>query len=74
MPFIGLPDLQSRVAQQYDQEVNLFKLGRMPAMFVIDLDGKIRFLHYGKSMSDIPFNKAVLDILEQIKKLPKNSS
>jgi peroxiredoxin len=67
IPFTGLPDLRLRVAQLYEQEVNLFKLGRMPALFVIDQDGIIRFAHYGDSMSDIPSNEVVLDVLEQLK-------
>ena len=66
MPFIGLADLRSRVAGRYEQEVNLFKMGRMPALFVIDLQGVIRFAHYGDSMSDIPPNDQVLEILDQI--------
>ena len=31
LPFIGLPDPKSSVLKLYGQEVNLFKLGRMPA-------------------------------------------
>ncbi len=67
MPFIGLPDLRSRVANLYDQEVNLFKLGRMPALFVIDHERVIRYAHYGDSMQDIPPNEKVLEVLEQLK-------
>jgi peroxiredoxin len=66
MPFIALPDLRSRVASRYEQEVNLFKLGRMPALFVIDKDGMVRFAHYGDSMSDIPENQAVLSIIDTL--------
>lgn len=66
IPFVGLSDPRSRVAGRYEQEVNLFKLGRMPALFVIDLDGIIRYAHYGDSMSDIPPNEVVLEVLDQI--------
>ncbi|GAP05517.1 peroxiredoxin [Anaerolinea thermolimosa] len=66
LPFIGCPDLRSRVASQYDQEFNLLKMGRMPALFVIDLEGKIRFQHYGDSMKDIPTNASVLAILDKL--------
>jgi peroxiredoxin len=66
MPFIGLADLRSRVATQYEQEVNLFKLGRMPALFVLDRQGVIRFAHYGDSMADIPGNDTVLQVLDAI--------
>ena len=66
MPFIGLPDLRSRVAAQYEQEVNLFKLGRMPALFVIDLEGQIRYAHYGDSMKDIPPNTEIFSVLDEL--------
>ncbi len=66
IPFTGCPDLRSRVADQYYQEVNLFKLGRMPAIFVIDRQGQVRYSHYGDSMADIPENSAILAVLDQI--------
>jgi peroxiredoxin len=66
MPFVALPDLRSAVAKRYAQEVNLFKFGRMPALFVIDLDGRVRFEHYGDSMADIPSNETVLAVVDTI--------
>jgi len=66
MPFPGMADIHSRVASQYDQEVNLLKMGRMPAMFVIDRQGQIRYSHYGESMQDIPANQAILDVLDAL--------
>jgi peroxiredoxin len=70
MPFTGLADIRSRVADQFYQEVNLFKLGRMPALFVIDLQGRIRYMHYGDSMSDIPPNREVLLVVDGINENP----
>jgi peroxiredoxin len=64
MPFIGLPDPSHSVLKLYGQEVNLFKLGRMPAMVIVDKKGVVRFVHYGHSMSDIPENKDVLQALK----------
>lgn len=66
IPYIGLADIKSKVADLYYQEVNLFKLGRMPAVFIIDKEGIIRYTHYGNSMSDIPENS---EILEEIKRI-----
>jgi peroxiredoxin len=66
MPFIGLADIHSKVAEQYQQEVNLFKLGRMPAQVIVDRQGKVRYSHYGDSMSDIPENDAILALIEKI--------
>ena len=53
LPFIGLPDPTYSVLKLYGQEVNLFKLGRMPAQVLIDKAGNVRFCHYGHSMQDI---------------------
>jgi peroxiredoxin Q/BCP len=66
MPFVGLADLRSRVAVRYEQVVNLFKLGRMPALFVVDRQGRVRFAHYGDSMRDIPPNETVLQVLDTL--------
>ncbi|MGC9335845.1 MAG: hypothetical protein ACP5JJ_17000, partial [Anaerolineae bacterium] len=56
----GLPDPKHSVLKLYGQEVDLFKLGRMPAQVLIDKEGVARFVHYGHSMSDIPENKEIL--------------
>ena len=50
----------------YGQEVNLFKLGRMPAQVMIDKAGVARYVHYGHSMSDIPENKELLALGDEI--------
>jgi peroxiredoxin Q/BCP len=66
LPFRGLPDPGHAVARQYKQEVNLLKLGRMPALLVVNKLGRIRYAHYGQSMSDIPDNQEILGLLEQL--------
>jgi peroxiredoxin Q/BCP len=66
LPFIGLPDPTHSVLKLYGQEVNLFKLGRMPAQVLIDKAGVARFVHYGHSMSDIPRNKEILALGDEI--------
>ena len=66
LPFIGLPDPKASVLKLYGQEVNLFKLGRMPAQVIVDKAGVARFVHYGHSMSDIPENAEVLALLDQL--------
>ena len=68
LPFVGLPDPTHRVLKLYGQEVNLFKLGRMPAMAIVDKKGIVRFIHYGHSMSDIPKNNEVLMTLTSFNK------
>ena len=66
LPFIGLPDPKASVLKLYGQEVNLFKLGRMPAQVIVDRDGMVRFVHYGHDMSDIPQNDEILELLDQL--------
>lgn len=64
LPFIGLPDPDHRILKLYGQEVRLFKFGRLPAQVIIDQDAMVRFVHYGKSMRDIPSNEELLRILD----------
>ena len=66
IPFIGLPDPEHSVARMYKQEVNLFKLGRMPLNCVLDQKGYIRYAHYGTSMSDIPTNETLLEVIDHL--------
>jgi peroxiredoxin Q/BCP len=66
LPFIGLPDPKHQVLKRYGQEVNLFKLGRMPAQVIVDLRGRVRFVHYGHSMLDIPANNEILALLDKL--------
>ena len=66
LPFTGLPDPQASVLKLYGQEVNLFKLGRMPAQVIIDRQGQVRYVHSGHSMSDIPENSELFELLDEL--------
>ena len=66
LPFIGLPDPKASVLKLYGQEVNLFKLGRMPAQVIVDRQGIARYAHYGHSMADIPENSELFEILDEL--------
>ena len=68
LQFVGLPDPEHRVLKLYGQEVKLFKLGRLPAQVIIDKSGRVRFVHYGHSMMDIPENKELLELLGSFRK------
>ena len=70
MNFVGLPDPKHTVLKRYGQEVKLFKLGRMPAQVIVDKQGQARYVHYGHSMSDIPANDDLLDILDRLNQKP----
>ncbi len=66
LPFIGLPDPKGGVLKLFGQEVNLFKLGRLPAQVLIDRQGIVRYAHYGNGMSDIPDNETLIRMIEEV--------
>jgi peroxiredoxin len=66
LPFVGLPDPEHTVLKRYGQEINLFKLGRLPAQVIVDKEGTARYVHYGHSMSDIPANSELLALLDEL--------
>jgi len=65
--YTGIPDPGGKVGKLYGQEWNLFKLGRMPALFIINGNGKIAFAQYAKSMTDIPSNAELLGVMAGLK-------
>ncbi len=67
IPFPGLADPKHTVADAYRQEVNILRLGRMPAQFLIDREGHIRYHHHGRSMSDITADEDVLARLDALR-------
>jgi peroxiredoxin Q/BCP len=66
MPFVGLPDPEHTALKLYGQEVKLLRLGRMPAQVVVDVAGVARYVHYGRSMADIPPNGEILTLLDEL--------
>ena len=70
LPFVGLPDPKHSVLKLYGQQVNLFKLGRMPAQVLIDKAGVARYVHYGHDMKDIPENEEILALADEINASP----
>ncbi len=66
LPYPGLPDPKHMVANLYGQEWNLFKLGRVPALLLVDKLGQIRYQHYSASMSDLPENELILALLDNL--------
>ena len=66
LPYIGIPDPDSVLCNLYGQQINWMKLGRMPALFIVDAQGKIAFAQYGKTMSDIPSNEVLLGVLDSL--------
>ena len=59
-------DQSKSVVKELHQEVVLSKMGRMPAIIILDKKGIVRYAYFGDSMSDIPRNDEVLSILKDI--------
>ena len=74
LPFIGLPDPEHKILKRYGQEVSLFKLGRLPAQMLIDMSGRLRYVHYGHSMADIPSNKEITNLIKHLSTERRESS
>jgi peroxiredoxin len=66
LPFIGLPDPKHKVLKLFGQEANIFKFGRLPAQVIVDKKGTVRYVHYGKSMQDIPENHELFRLLDSL--------
>lgn len=66
MPFPAVADPEHRIADLLGQEVQLLKLGRMPAVLVVDADGVVRAAWYGQSMRDIPRMEEVFAVLDSL--------
>ena len=66
IPFIGLADPDNEAAKLYEQEVALLKFGRVPAQMIMDENGIMRYVHYARSMADIPENEEILVQIEKI--------
>jgi peroxiredoxin Q/BCP len=68
MPFIGIPDPKHDIGKLYNQQFKLLRGGRLPALAVIDKEGKIRLMHYADLPSDIPPDEEVLSLLDKLNK------
>jgi peroxiredoxin Q/BCP len=66
LKFYGIPDEKQSVLKLYDQKINIFKLGRMPAQMLVDKAGILRYTHYGHSMKDIPENAEMLQLIDTL--------
>ena len=62
--FFGLADPAHTVARRYGQESRLYRMGRLPALMVVDKMGRVVYRYYGTSMSDIPPSREILSVLD----------
>jgi len=58
-------DRKHEVVRMLHQEVKIFKLGRLPAVLIVDVEGTIKWTYYGSDFRDIPTNKEIFEALEK---------
>ncbi len=66
LPMPGLVDPGHEIANQYGQQVKIFKFGRLPSLLVLDRSGAVRFEHRGDSMTDFVPNKQLIALLDEL--------
>ena len=59
-------DADKNVSKLLHQEVSIFKLGRMPGLLIVDKKQTIQYCYYSDSMSDIPKNDDLLELIKTI--------
>jgi peroxiredoxin len=69
MPFIGIADPDHAIAKLYGQQEKFLKGGRMPALFIINKDGRMSFKHYADWPGDIPSDDTLLSRLDELNKV-----
>jgi peroxiredoxin Q/BCP len=66
LPFAGIPDPEGVLGQLYGQQWRLTRLGRLPAIFVVDRQRRLAHVHYSRSMSDIPEIRTLLQVVQSL--------
>jgi len=66
LPFPVLADENRAVFLTYDVQSRLLSLGQRPAVYVVDRSGVIRWAHRGTQQWDIPSNRAILTVLDDL--------
>lgn len=59
-------DSTKKVPNILNQQVKILRLGRLPGLLIVDKQGIVQYAYYGDSMSDIPSNEEVLEVLKTI--------
>jgi peroxiredoxin len=66
LPYPTLIDENHATFDAYDVTSRLLSLGQRPALFVVDAEGIIRFGDVGAQQWNIPSNRVVLGVLEEL--------
>ena len=66
LPFPCLADPDRRAFRLYDVQSRLASLGQRPALFVVDMEGLVRYAYLGWQQWEIPSNDTVLARLQAL--------
>ncbi len=66
IPFPCLADPGHRVYDAYQVESKVLSVGQRPGLFIIDLDGVVRYAYIGTQQWEIPKNADVLEVCRGI--------
>ena len=61
LPFPCLADPKREIYRRYQVESKMLSLGQRPGLFIIDLEGIVRYAHVGSQQWDIPGIDRVLE-------------
>jgi peroxiredoxin len=71
LPFPVLADEDRAVFRRYDVQSRLWSLGQRPAVYIVDRDSILRWVHLGRQQWEIP---GTAEVLEQLDRLHPNLS
>ncbi len=66
LPFPCLADLRHQIYDVYNVETKVLSLGQRPGLFIIDMDGIVRYAHIGSQQWGIPGNAQVLKVCRSL--------
>ncbi|TFG18315.1 MAG: redoxin domain-containing protein [Promethearchaeota archaeon] len=65
-------DPSKEVQKLLNQQVKIWKGGRMPGLLIIDKQGIIQYAYYSDSMKDLPKTEEILEVLKRINRQPND--
>ena len=70
LPFPCLVNPSHEIYDRYNVETKALSLGQRPGLFIIDVDGIVRYAHIGSQQWGIPGNAQVLKVCRSLLTTP----
>lgn len=68
IPFPGIPDPDETVLGSYGQQSAWWRFGRLPAQFLIDRKGIVRYVEYGRNMRDFTSADELIVLIDKMER------